>query len=136
MNVFVMNIQTCLRPLKQIKTNKYICSNDVPDNYYLDENDNIYKKCFSKCKKCSKSGNNTYHNCNECIEGYTHLNDSMAIKNNCYLNCSIYYVFRFFNSHACFSDCFSPYNNLIEHKSKCINDCKNDDEYIILSMFY
>ena len=122
--------QTCLRPLKQIKTNKYICSNDVPDNYYLDENDNIYKKCFSKYKKCSKSGNNTYHNCNECIEGYTLLNNSMAIKNNCYLNCSIYYVFRFFNSHACFSDCFSPYNKLIEPKSKCIDNCKNDDEYI------
>jgi len=34
---------------------KKICGVSVPENYYLD-NDGIYKKCYDKCKKCSKSG--------------------------------------------------------------------------------
>jgi len=58
----------------QLFKNKYICLNQVPENYYLDENDNLYKECFYLCKKCNKPGNETYNNCDECINDYTFIN--------------------------------------------------------------
>ena len=33
----------------------------------IDNNDNIYKECYNNCKKCSKLGNETINNCDECI---------------------------------------------------------------------
>ena len=34
-----------------------ICSDSIPDNYYLDNNDNIYKECYTTCKNCIQEGN-------------------------------------------------------------------------------
>ena len=30
------------------------CIEPVPENYYLDSTDDIYKICYDKCKKCNK----------------------------------------------------------------------------------
>ena len=109
--------------------NRNICINFVPENYYLDNNDNIYKECYNTCKKCSQSGNETYNNCEECINNYKFLNDLNARQQNCYKLCDLYYYFDEKNRYYCTSFCPSQYNKLIASKNKCIDDCKKDDEY-------
>ena len=55
-----------------------ICSDIIPENYYFDNNDNIYKPCYQRCKKCSKSGNEINNNCDECKNEFTFLNESLT----------------------------------------------------------
>ena len=107
-----------------------ICVDTVPENYYLDSNDNIYKECYNLCKKCSQAGNDANNNCDECINNYKFLNDSSTIINNCYQNCDHYYYFNEANQYTCTptETCLTGYNKLIASKNKCIDDCKTDDE--------
>ena len=65
-------------------TDNSICLDTIPENYYLDLNDNIYKECFITCKKCSQSGNEINHNCDECIDNFIFLNESFIHSKNCY----------------------------------------------------
>ena len=103
----------------------------MPENYYLDNNDNIYKKCFNTCKKCNKFGNELNNNCQECIDDYKFINDSLAIPNNCYSICPFsYYYFDDNNKYHCVISCPSLYSKIIEPKKKCIDDCKKDNEYL------
>ena len=74
--------------------NKYICRNQVHENYYLDESENLYKECFNLCKKCNKQGNETYNNCDECVDGYIFINDYSTNQQNCYKICEYYYYFN------------------------------------------
>ena len=112
--------------------NRNICVINPPENFYLDKNDNIYKICFNTCKTCRQSGNDNTHNCDECINGYKFINDSLGIPNNCYVNCVHNYYFDEYNKYKCTesNSCTSRYNKLIAIKKKCIDDCRNDDEYI------
>ena len=108
---------------------KNICFASVPENYYLDGD--IYKKCYDTCKKCSKSGDETNNNCDECITNYKFLDDPLATKNNCYKNCDYYYYFNEAKQYICTesNSCPSKYSKLIESKRKCTDDCKKDGEY-------
>ena len=45
------------------------CEKIIPENYFKD-NDNIYKKCYNLCQKCSQSGDETNNNCDKCINNY------------------------------------------------------------------
>ena len=109
-----------------------MCSDTLPDNFYLDSNDNIYKKCYDKYKRCTQFGDETNNQCDECIDGYKFYTDSLAKPKNCYINCNYYYYFKGNNQYECTesNECPSQYNQLIEDKNKCIDDCKNDNEYI------
>ena len=121
----------CPNNMKHVLNDKYICSFNVPENYYLDNSDNIYKECYSTCKKCSQGGNNERHNCQECKEGLRFINDPFAIENNCYTQCSFYSYFIAMQNYQCTQSCiFTGFQKKIEPKKKCIDDCKNDDEYI------
>ena len=121
----------CPNNMKHVLNDKYICSFNVPENYYLDNSDNIYKECYSTCKKCSQGGNNERHNCQECKEGFRFINDPFAIENNCYTQCSFYSYFIAMENYQCTQSCiFTGFQKKIEPKKKCIDDCKNDDEYI------
>ena len=104
----------------------------IPDNYYLDVNDNIYKKCYDRCKTCKQHGNESIHNCNECLNDFIFLNDSFALKNNSYNICSYFYYFDEKNEYKCThsDECPSNYNILIFSRNKCIDDCKKDSDYI------
>ena len=44
--------------------------------YYLDNDNNIFKPCYSKCKTCNNGGDDTNNNCIECIEGYDYILDN------------------------------------------------------------
>ena len=121
----------CPNNMMHVLNDKYICSFNVPENYYLDNSDNIYKECYSTCKNCSQGGNNERHNCQECKEGLRFINDPFAIENNCYRQCSFYSYFIAMQNYQCTQSCiFTGFQKKIEPKKKCIDDCKNDDEYI------
>ena len=105
--------------------NRKVCINSVPENYYLDTNDdNIYKKCYNLCAKCNQGGTETNHNCEECIENYAILNHNSAIPNNCYPICDNNYYFNETNEYTCTlsESCPSDFNKLIESENKCIDD--------------
>ena len=110
---------------------KKICSDSLPDNYYFDNNDNIYKPCFKNCKKCYGEGNDTYNNCSECISGFILLNEPNQ-ENNCFQCDNFYYINDINGLYFCtknYLNCPSNYQNFIPEKRKCINKCKNDNIY-------
>ena len=113
--------------------NSYICFDPTPKGFYLDTNDNIFKKCYETCKYCYSEGNEANNNCIECITNYTLLNESSK-ENNCYIRCSYYYLFDESNIYECTEDIICPgdYNKLIKEKNKCIDICENDNIYLFI----
>ena len=110
----------------------YFCYDKAPNGYYLDLENQIYEKCFQTCNKCGIKGDEYNNNCIECKckENYTLYNDLMNIS-NCYEICNYYYYFNKSNEYHCTKDfeCPEEYNKLIENKSKCIDECRNDNIY-------
>ena len=76
--------------------------------------------------------NKTNHNCDICKNSYIFLNDSESIPQNCYKKCNYYYYFDESNKYFCSDSDICPikFNKLIEPKKKCVEDCKNDNEYL------
>ena len=111
---------------------KNSCYQSCPEGTYHTDGDFICNECYGLCKKCSKSGDNSNHNCNECLDNYKFLNDSFAKENNCYNICPYYYYFDEHNQYECTQndECPSNYNLLINSRNKCIDDCKKDTDYI------
>ena len=110
-----------------------ICLKSIAQNYYYDSDEDIYKECYETCQKCSQEGDKNNHNCDLCIDDYAFLNDSFVNKNNCYIKCENYFYFdkENNNDYTCTQSdsCPSDYK-LIQNKSKCIDECYNDDKYI------
>ena len=44
--------------------------------FYLDEENNIYKPCYEKCKKCEKEGNDENNHCLECKDAHDYIYDN------------------------------------------------------------
>ena len=111
---------------------KYICMSQFPENSYYDNDEQVYKECYYKCKTCEQSGNDENNNCNQCKENFQFFSDSKTKQNNCYDICDRYYYFNEMDEYKCaFYNCPSGFNKLVPQKSKCIDDCNNDDEYKI-----
>ena len=106
------------------------CIETVPENYYRDTNDSIYKKCYSTCKNCSQKGDEENNNCNECIPNYQFLNDPSFPEKNCYKQRDFYYYLNESNGYSCTetNECPSNFENLIVARDRCIHDCKNDTQ--------
>ena len=87
---------------------------------------------YDKCKKCNKSGNEVNNNCDECINNYLFINEFFIHSKNCFQKCDYYYYFNENNKYICTQSDICPlkYNKLIIEKKKCIDDCKNDNEYL------
>ena len=119
----------CIQGYPSLINDKKICLEEIPGNFYLDSNDGIYKECFNKCKKCSKSGNETNNNCDECKDDLIFITD--ITNNNCYEKCQFFYYFNEINQYNCTNDYSCPQTyKLIEEKRKCISECKNDDLFM------
>ena len=119
----------CIQDFPSLISNKKICLEEIPENFYFDSDDGIYKECFDKCKKCNKSGNETNNNCDECKDDLIFITD--ITNNNCYEKCQFFYYFNEINQYYCTLDNSCPETyKLIEEKRKCITECKNDDLYI------
>jgi surface protein len=107
------------------------CLEEVPENYYFDNIDNIYKECYYSCKICGQRGN-TINNCDKCKNNYTFLNESFIPSQNCLQKCNYYYYFNEDNQYTCTESniCPTQYNKLVNEKNKCIDKCIKDDTYI------
>ena len=101
------------------------CYNEL-EKYYL-ENQYFYP-CYSTCQKCSDSGDINNHNCDECIPNYKVINELNKPK-NCYKECDYYYYIEN-NEYKCteINSCKNQ-QKLIQAKSKCIDNCNDDDIY-------
>ena len=101
------------------------CLDGKPIGYYLDSIDQVYKKCFEKCKFCYGKGNETNHNCIECKFNFTLLNDSIDVT-KCYQKCEYYYYFDELGIYHCTetNTCPNEYNKFIKEKNKCIDQCE------------
>ena len=84
----------------------YLNCSKNSEGYYFDDKDSVYKLCYSSCKICDKSGNETEHNCKECKYGNDYITFFEKYK-NCYPNCSNYYKYEF--RKQCFTEC--PFNS-------------------------
>ena len=118
----------CPYSFSVINNNKYLCKDKVPEEeFYLDSNDDIYKQCFTTCKKCDGKGDEYNHNCKECISNYMFISES-NYKKNCFIKCENYYYFDESNNYICTDNkkCPEKFNKLIISKNKCIGDCKED----------
>ena len=114
---------------------KYINCYKEPKGYYLDRNDNLYKKCYYKCGTCKIEGNNITHNCLECNDLYP-FSRKFNNYTNCYENCSYYHYFDNENNHYCTtnSSCPDEYPKFLEDKMECIrSNIKNILQDIIIN---
>ena len=114
---------------EEINSTEYIYI--IPQGYYFDPLDELYKKCYDSCKSCNYGGNITKHNCTECKENFISLNGSMY-ETNCYEKCEYYYYFDDLNNYYHCTEkkqCPEKYNKLIQDKKICTNDCKKDETY-------
>ena len=101
-----------------------------PDYFYLDNDTFNYIPCYETCKKCYGKGDKNNNNCIECIFNYKFLKDSYVNETNCYNICDYYYYFDEENKYQCTKENKCPDNYyLIRNKSKCVDDCKNDNLY-------
>ena len=109
------------------ENNNYLCLSD-PDNYYLDID--IYRACYSTCKKCSGEGDENNNNCLSCISGYMTINENNK-QNNCYPSCGDYYYYFENSVYKCTTNNICPegQSKFIQEKKKCIDNCTNDDTY-------
>ena len=73
------------------------CYKDL-DGHYLDNN--IYKPCYSSCKKCKSLGNEKHHDCLECNKEYIFIDDK-GHENNCYKECPYSYFLDESNKYIC-----------------------------------
>ena len=90
---------------------------------------NIFEQCFHTCKTCSKSGNESNHNCEQCITGYQ-FNSEISSENNCYEKCEFFYYFDSSNKYQCTEKRLCPQSyKLISPKNKCVKNCSEDDIY-------
>ena len=115
----------------RIFINRNICVKDIPENFYFDKNESIYKQCYSTCKKCNNLGNEINNRCSECPENYVFINDSYLHFENCYKKCDKYYYFNESSQFTCTNSFSCPiaYNKFVNKKNKCIDLCYKDDEY-------
>ena len=68
---FDILIKECNNGFHEIELYEDICIKDKPEGYYLDEKNNIYRKCFPLCSDCEFGSNNeTDMKCIKCIDGY------------------------------------------------------------------
>ena len=113
---------------KRTLVNDFICEkksidiNNIPQGYYYDSKDELYKKCYYSCKSCNKGGNYKKHNCIEWKQNFIFINESNH-ETNCYKKCEFYYYFDDLNNYYhCTNkyECPEKYNKLILDKKKCI----------------
>ena len=105
--------------------------NKSPLNYLYDEKEKIHKLCYQTCGTCFKVGNRLNHSCLSCDNSYMFIDEEPF---NCLPKCLHYYYYNKYNQTKCTEndECPLEYPYLISNKSKCVDNCYNDNEYILL----
>ena len=101
----------------------------IPENYYKNENDNIYYHCYINCKKCSNNYDieNNNMNCDECIIDYYFLYETK----NCYnmdliQNNEYYFSNEDDKFHKCYYSCEKCINSDIDENNHNCLSCINN----------
>ena len=115
-----------------LNKNQFINCYNNPKGYYLDNDDNLYKKCYQSCELCDKKGTKNNNNCLKCDKEYFYeLNVLDRI--NCYKECEFYSYYDSDNDkYYCTPDSNCPKNIaefLIPNKKICIDDCSKDKDF-------
>ena len=109
--------------------NNCLSIQDIPANYYFNDEEHIYKKCYETCNKCTYSGMYMRHNCSECINEFSFVMDEPT---NCILqgtNPSNYYLDKATNTYQpCYFTCEVCSEGGIEFQHKC-GACTEGLEY-------
>ena len=110
----------------------YDCFTGQQDNYYLDINNNLYKRCHKNCKSCNELGNIQNNKCTECFSNST-LNGT-----NCYEICQYYYYFDDSGEYICTQDehCPNIRNRLNIDTGECIKECFGENKYEFNNICY
>ncbi len=97
-------------------------------NYYLDENDKIYKMCYETCASCNTTGNHLNHSCLSCETNHQFIDEERC---NCYPKCAHLYYYNKYEQYRCTDEYQCPEESpyLIADKSKCTDNCIDDDKY-------
>ena len=107
---------------------------ETANGYYLDKNEEHPepKECYSKCKLCSKAGNDENNNCIECKDNFyiSEINGTNYI--NCLDNCYYYFYTEILNNKKfCTQNesCPNNYTKLKIDNNECIENCPNATHY-------
>ena len=106
-----------------------ILENLIPENYYKNENNDIYYHCYTNCKTCDGSYDeiNENMNCKSCIENYYFIYDSNNCQNSNFAENNSYFLSSIDNKyHKCYylcSKCLS--NGIDENNQNCETCIKN-----------
>ena len=130
----IINDQNCISCIENyyfiINTDN--CVNE-PEEYYLDEeedNEPIYKPCYSKCLICKEDGNDSHNNCTKCKSNYESYPDE-TYKDKGYINCiEDCGENKYYNVKMECDECEEHYE-YIKYNLFCIN-CKDTNQYHIL----
>ena len=68
------------------------CFNKTPEGYFLDNTNQVYKKCYKRCKRCNELGDENDNKCLECLPDFilnnTNCNEYVE-NNNAYLETTL-----------------------------------------------
>ena len=108
------------------------CVNNLtkPQNFYFNKDNEDYEICYDTCATCNYKGDGNVNNCTSCEENYI-LKPDIENSTNCVPNYTYYYYYTNYNQYKCTEkpQCPEEYNLLIKDKSKCVDNCKNNDAY-------
>lgn len=106
--------------------NNCILKKDKPSNYYYDEQEGTYKKCFDLCSECKEGGDKKDHHCTQCINNYSFSIDK---ESNCIIQGSQksnYYLDKETNTYrVCYSSCSKCEYGGIDENHNCTVCTKN-----------
>ena len=115
-------------------TNNCITKEEMNDsNYYFDEINKKYKKCYKNCYGCYENSNETNHNCKNCIDGYHFIyNETGKCINNEEKPSDTYLDIESNTYKKCYERCSScdEYGDNINNNCKeCLKDDNNNYIY-------
>ena len=123
-----------------LNKNQYINCYNNPKGYYLDNDDNLYKKCYQSCELCDKKGTKNNNNCLKCDKEYFYELNVLDNKyyctpdSNCPKNIA---EFLIPNKKVCIDDCSKDKDNPFQFRHTCYNECpKNISEKSLIKEFY
>ena len=92
---------------------------EQPDNTYLDESDDTYKKCHSNCATCKTAGSDSSNNCVTCLSGYWRIFGDDV---NCHSNIPENYYYE--ETCGCYKPCHNNCKTCSQAGTDDSNNCK------------